>query len=267
VVTRVALFGIGGKMGITLARAICDSPAFELAAGVDPRAAGRSISDVIGVDGLTGKVVSGPDDLDPDLIDVGLDFSTAHAALGNLSWCATHHRNAVCGTTGLDQATLDQLREAFSASSCLVAPNFAISAVLAMRFAELAAPYFEGAEVIELHHNEKIDAPSGTAIETARRIGAARRAATERPFAPDPTQKGLDGARGATVSDNVHIHAVRLPGLVAHQEVLFGGTGQSLIIRQDSYDRSSFVPGVLLALEKVGELSGLVVGLDALIRI
>jgi 4-hydroxy-tetrahydrodipicolinate reductase len=179
--------------------------------------------------------------------------------------------HVVCGTTGIDDADKAHLAEQFSPESgvnCVLAANFAISAVLAMRLAELAAPFFDGVEIIELHHNLKVDAPSGTSIETAKRIAAARAATSEDAFSPDPTTKfSYEGARGAEVAPGVRVHAVRLPGLVAHEEILFGALGQSLSIRQDSYDRTSFVPGVLLAISRVSQLSGLTIGLDALIGI
>jgi 4-hydroxy-tetrahydrodipicolinate reductase len=168
----------------------------------------------------------------------------------------------VVGTTGLGAADIDQLRALFvDGVNCVVAPNFAIGAVLMVRFAELAAPWFETAEVIELHHDGKIDAPSGTAVLTAERMAAA-----SADWAADPTRtEVLPGARGGEGPAGIRVHAVRLRGLVAHQEVLLGTTGQSLSIRHDSYDRSSFMPGVLLAVKSVAHRPGVTVGLDALL--
>ena len=194
--------------------------------------------------------------------DVAVDFTVANAARENLRWCAANNVHAVVGTTGFAEAELAEFADLFehSPANAVIAPNFAIGAVLLMRFAELAAPYFETAEIIELHHNQKIDAPSGTAIHTAQRMAAA-----SKDWAADPTTDvNAEGARGSLV-EGIPVHSVRLQGMVAHEEVLFGTTGQSLSIRHDSYDRASFMPGVILAVRKVGELPGLTVGLDAVL--
>ncbi len=171
--------------------------------------------------------------------------------------------HAVIGTSGLgDDAIADADAPLFGAPpNCLVAPNFAIGAVLMIRLAELAAPFFDTAEIIELHHDGKADAPSGTAVHTADRLAAA-----SAEWAPDPTRTfNIPGARGAVGAAGIHIHSVRLRGLVAHQEVLLGTTGQSLSIRHDSYDRTSFMPGVLLAVKRIADHPGLTVGLDTLL--
>ena len=165
------------------------------------------------------------------------------------------------GTTGLTEDDLATIESSFTSSGCLVAANFAISAVLMMRFAEQAAPYFDSVEIIELHHDRKIDAPSGTAIATAARISAA-----SNEWGDDPTtNEVLVGARGSRSDGGIPIHAVRLRGLVAHQEVLFGTTGQSLTIRQDSYERTSFMPGVLLAVKAMDGRTGLTRDLDSIL--
>ena len=193
-------------------------------------------------------------------------FRSPTAATANALWCGAHGIHAVIGTTGLGEAALDELAAAFPASGgsgCVVAPNFAIGAVLMMRFAELAAPWFDTAEIIELHHDAKVDAPSGTAVSTATRMAAA-----SNQWGADPTRvETVEGARGGTGPGGIHIHSVRLRGLVAHQEVLLGGPGQSLTIRHDSYDRQSFMPGVLGAIRQVPERPGLTVGLDVLLGI
>jgi 4-hydroxy-tetrahydrodipicolinate reductase len=181
-----------------------------------------------------------------------------------MNWCADNGVHVVVGTTGFSHDDVADLEARFrqSAANAVVAPNFAIGAVLMMRFAELAAPYFETAEIIELHHDQKADAPSGTAILTAERMASAGK-----EWAADPTTKTVvPGARGANVGA-ISIHSVRLRGLVAHQEVILGTTGQSLTVRHDSYDRTSFMPGVLLAVRTVPEREGLTVGLDALLGI
>jgi 4-hydroxy-tetrahydrodipicolinate reductase len=200
---------------------------------------------------------------------VVVDFTVAEAARADLAWCADHGVHVVCGTTGFDGADLEAMRGWFAKKAhCVVAANFSIGAALMMRCAELCAPWAEGAEVIELHHNQKRDAPSGTSLETIRRMQVSRDAADSGPWAADPTEKELvSGARGASPGGGVHVHSVRLPGLVAHQEVLFGFSGETLMIRHDSFDRKSFMPGVLLAVRRVGGLEGLTVGLGSLLGI
>ena len=198
--------------------------------------------------------------------DVVVDFTTPHAVMDNLRWCVSAGLSAVVGTTGFDADRLATLRSWLSGApsvSVLVAPNFGIGAVLMMRFAAAAARYFESVEIVELHHPGKADAPSGTARRTAELVAAARRDAGVGP-APDATTTTLGGARGASV-DGVPVHAVRLAGLVAHQEVLLGGHGEVLTIRHDSMDRSSFIPGVLLGVRRVRERPGLTVGLESLL--
>jgi 4-hydroxy-tetrahydrodipicolinate reductase len=185
----------------------------------------------------------------------------AEAARTNLAWCALHGVHAVVGTTGLTEADLDDLRARFTRSACLVAANFSISAVLMMRFAEIAAPFFDTAEIIELHHDAKVDAPSGTALVTAERMAAA-----SSTWAPDPTtHEVVPGARGGLGPAGIRVHSVRMRGMTAHQEVVLGTTGQTLTIRQDSYDRASFMPGVVLACRRIAEHHGLVLGLDPLL--
>jgi 4-hydroxy-tetrahydrodipicolinate reductase len=178
-----------------------------------------------------------------------------------------HGIHAVSGTTGFDDGDLDSFRQAFGRgpAHCVIAANFAISAVLMARFAELAAPWFDTAEIVEYHHNAKRDAPSGTALATAARIAAAR---GEASWAPDPTvDEVLPGARGGLAPGGVRVHGVRMAGMLAHQEVLLGATGQTLTIRQDSYDRASFMPGVLLACRRIGDHPGVTIGLDALLGV
>lgn len=195
--------------------------------------------------------------------EVVVDFTVAAAARQNLPRIAAWGMHAVVGTTGLDAEDLAALRSAFSASNAVVAANFAIGAVLMMRFAEIAAPYFDSVEVIELHHDNKIDAPSGTATETVRRMAEA-----SAQWAPDPTRHEVfAGARGGVGPAGIHVHSVRLRGLVAHQEVLFGTAGQMLTIRHDSFDRVSFMPGVVLACKRIAAHPGLTIGLEPLLGI
>jgi 4-hydroxy-tetrahydrodipicolinate reductase len=195
--------------------------------------------------------------------EVAVDFTVIDAALANLAWCAEHGVHAVVGTSGFTPDHYGQLATMFTRSNCFVAPNFAIGAMLMVRFAELAAPYFETAEIIELHHNQKVDAPSGTAMHTAERM-----AARSGDWAADPTRThAIEGARGGAGAGGIRIHSVRLRGLVAHQEVVLGTAGQSLTVRHDSYDRESFMPGVLLAVKSVAGRPGLTVGLDTLLDV
>lgn len=263
---RVAVFGAAGRMGSTVCRAVAEDPDLELVGAVDPAGAGRTVAEISGVadDGAGRVVVRGrADELDAGA-EVAVDFSRLDACLENLAWCAAGGLHAVVGTSGFGPAQLERLAGLFPTGAgrpnCLVVPNFAVSAVLALRFAELAAPWFETAEVIELHHDGKVDAPSGTAIATAERLGAARRG---RAWASDPTRdEPLPGARGALHPSGVHIHAVRMRGMVAHEEIILGMAGQTLTIRQDSYDRQSFMPGVLMAIKAIPDLDGLTVGLE-----
>ncbi|MDO5031657.1 4-hydroxy-tetrahydrodipicolinate reductase [Corynebacterium sp.] len=202
------------------------------------------------------------------LVDNGaeiiVDFTQPSAVMDNLEFCIGHGIHCVVGTTGFDTERLAQVEEwtkAEGAGNVLIAPNFAISAVLTMVFAAQAAKCFETAEVIEFHHPTKLDAPSGTAVHTAQGIAAARKEAGLGEM-PDATEQSLDGARGANV-DGVPVHAVRTRGMVAHEEVIFGAEGQSLTIRQDSYDRSSFTPGVLVGVRQIADHPGLTVGLES----
>jgi len=256
----VGVFGAAGRMGRTVCEAVCADPELRLVAAVDPYHEGLDLRSVTGVDcdlaiGLDGGTLA------EAVAAVAVDFTVAAGARENLHWCAANGVHAVVGTTGLGEDDLHELASIFTTSNCVVAPNFAIGAVLMMRFAELAAPWFPTAEIIELHHDLKVDAPSGTAVLTAERMAAASHG-----WAPDPTvDHVVEGARGGRGPGGIPIHSVRLRGLVAHQEVLLGTTGQSLTVRHDSFDRSSYMPGVLLAVKAVGARPGLTVGLDAIL--
>ena len=242
---KVAVLGAQGRMGATVCQAVTDAPGLELVAGLD-------VGDDVAA--LAGRV------------DVAVDFTLPSATEANVHALLDAGIHAVVGTTGWDDAALDRVRahlERADGLGVLIAPNFALSAVLAMHFAAQAARFFESAEVIELHHPNKVDAPSGTAVATAQHIAAARTAAGLGVM-PDATETALDGARGADV-DGVPVHAVRLRGLVAHEEILFGNPGEQLTIRTDSFDRSSFMPGVLLAVREIAALPGLTVGLENLL--
>ncbi|MET0894250.1 MAG: 4-hydroxy-tetrahydrodipicolinate reductase [Acidimicrobiia bacterium] len=259
---RVGVLGAGGRMGVTVCQAVVDDPGMELVAAVDPQQVGIDLRQ-LGVNGASLNVTRHADALLDAGAEVAVDFTVLEAARSNLEWCADKGVHAVVGTSGFEHDEIDALAKRFDASSAnaVIAPNFAIGAVLMMRFAEMAAPYFDSAEIIELHHDGKVDAPSGTAISTAERMAAA-----SSEWSADPTTKvTLEGARGARGA-GIPIHSVRLRGLVAHQEVLLGKDGQSLTIRHDSYDRTScFMPGVLLAVRGVRERPGLTFGLDELL--
>ena len=258
---RVAVFGAGGRMGATVCAAVAADPDLNLVAAIDPHHAGFDLREVTRDQSLDAiQVGPSAESLDAEDVDVAIDFTVRQAAKKNLDWLAANGVHAVVGTTGFSQKDYNRLRKEFTKSNCIVAPNFAIGAVLMMRFAEMAAPYFESAEVIELHHGAKVDAPSGTAILTAQRMAKA-----SDDWIDDPTtDEVVDGARGGRAGP-IPIHSVRLQGLIAHQEVMLGTMGQSLTIRHDSYDRSSFMPGVLLAVKKVADTDGLTVGLDNLL--
>jgi 4-hydroxy-tetrahydrodipicolinate reductase len=250
-------------MGATVCDAVHADPELELVAAVDPHHAGIDLGQ-LGLHGTGLQISTRPNALVDAGAEVAVDFTVIDAARQNLQFCAEQGIHAVVGTTGFEDAELDALAKLFAESNAnaVIAPNFAIGAVLMMRFAELAAPYFETAEIVELHHDQKIDAPSGTAVLTAKRMAAA-----SGEWASDPTTTVVArGARGATV-DGIPVHSLRLRGLVAHQEVLLGTTGQSLTIRHDSYDRSSFMPGVLLAAKRVGDCPGLTIGLGSLLGV
>jgi 4-hydroxy-tetrahydrodipicolinate reductase len=252
---RVGVCGAGGRMGATVCRTVAADLDLELVAAVDPRAAGDNVEGVP----IARELKAFAD----TAADVVVDFTVADAARTTVPWLAMHGIHAVVGTTGLTADDLALFAQEFGKGgpNCVVAPNFSISAVVMMHCAGIAAPFFDTAEIVELHHDGKADAPSGTAIATAERMAAA-----SDQWAPDPTRtEVLAGARGGTGAAGIRIHAVRMRGMVAHQEVILGARGQSLTIRQDSYDRESFMPGVILACKKVAEQDGLVVGLEKLL--
>jgi 4-hydroxy-tetrahydrodipicolinate reductase len=268
---RVAVVGAGGRVGREVCRAVLAQADLDLVAAVDPGFDGSDLGGLVGAP-ADGLVVSGELDALPSSgAEVMVDFTRLEAARTTLEFCADRGIHAVVGTTGFSAVDLDRLALRFAgpdagSPNCIVAPNFAIGAVLMMRFAELAAPWFEGAEIIELHHDGKLDAPSGTAVRTAERMATARSSAGSGSFPPDHTTTPvLSGARGGAGPAGVRIHSVRLPGLVAHQEVVLGTVGQSLTIRHDAYDRTSFVDGVVLAVHEVPSRPGLTLGIEPLL--
>lgn len=239
---KVAIIGAKGRVGSTVAAGLRETEGITVVAELD----------------------RGDDLARATEADVAVDFTVPDAVMGTLEFLIAHGVHVVVGTTGFDEDKLRQVRawvDAADGVGVLIAPNFAISAVLAMSFAAQAAKYFESAEVVEYHHPNKLDAPSGTARHTAAGIAAARRAASLDP-APDATVEELEGARGATV-EGIPVHAVRMSGMNAHEEIILGTQGQTLTIRQDSYDRTSFVPGVAIGVREVARHPGLTVGLDS----
>lgn len=249
--TRVGVVGAKGRMGQEVCSAVRDDPALELVAEIDI------------TDPPKNPLNDPPDDLLELLLDarceVVVDFTVAPAARETLRFLAANGIHAVVGTTGFSDEDLALFADIFTESNCLIAPNFAIGAVLMMRFAELAAPHFSTAEVIEYHHDAKVDAPSGTAVHTADRIASA-----SAEWGDDPTHNEvLPGARGGRGPGGVRVHSVRMRGVVANQEVLMGTTGQTLSIRHDTVDRTSFMPGVLLGCKRIADFEGLTLGLDA----
>ncbi|MGW3653833.1 4-hydroxy-tetrahydrodipicolinate reductase [Streptomyces sp. NPDC000878] len=240
---RVAVLGANGRIGSEAVRAVEAAEDMELVAALSRGDKLETLAD-------TGA-------------QVAVELTTPASVMGNLDFCVRHGIHAVVGTTGWTDDRLAQLRSWLAQSpetGVLIAPNFSIGAVLTMRFAQIAAPYFESVEVIELHHPNKVDAPSGTAARTAQLIAEARAKAGSAP-APDATVTALDGARGANV-DGVPVHSVRLRGLLAHQEVLLGGEGETLTVRHDSLHHSSFMPGILLGARRVVDTPGLTFGLE-----
>ena len=241
---KVGVLGATGKVGSAVVAGVEKADDLQLAARVS---AGDSLQVLV-----------------DEGVDVIVDFTTPNAVMDNLEFCINNGIHCVVGTTGFDDERYQKVRDWCAANEgvgVLIAPNFAISAVLTMAFARQAAPFFESAEVVEFHHPNKLDAPSGTAVKTAQGIADARKEAGLADM-PDATEQALDGSRGANV-DGVPVHAVRMQGMVAHEEVIFGTTEQSLTIRQDSYGRESFVPGVLTGVREVANRPGLTIGLDA----
>ena len=240
---KVGVIGAAGRMGSTVCDAVSGDDELELVARVD-------IDDSL-------------DDLVAAGAEVAVDFTTPDAVAGDVRWCLEHGIHAVVGTTGLSDSDLAAIADAAaeSAANAFVAPNFAVGAVLMMRFAAQAAPYFESAEIVERHHENKLDAPSGTALRTAGLMNEARGKSWPAPAGSTET---LAGSRGGD-AEGVRVHSLRVKGSVAHQEVVLGAAGETLTIRHDSLDRSSFMPGVLLAIKRVQALDGVTVGLENLL--
>ncbi len=245
---KVGVLGAKGRMGQEVMRVVNEAPDLELVAALD---LGDSL-----------------DQLVSNEAEIVVDFTTPDSVMANLEFAINHGIHAVVGTTGFDVdrlAKVESIATKHPGVGILIAPNFGLGAVLMMEFSKKAARYFESVEIVELHHPNKVDAPSGTSTRTAELISNARAQAGLSPM-PDATKTGLDGARGAIVGD-VHIHSVRLRGLLAHQEVLFGGPGETLSIRHDSLDRLGFMPGVLLGIREVSKHAGITYGLEGFLSL
>jgi 4-hydroxy-tetrahydrodipicolinate reductase len=251
---RVGVLGADGKMGRVVSGAVSADPDMELVAAVDPSSAGRRHSaQAVEIAGDLGPLVDAR-------VEVAVDFTRPDAVMGNIRFCVEHGIHAVVGTTGIGPDRLGEIEGWLGDRpevGVIVAPNFSVGAVVAQRLAEEAARFFPAAEVIELHHDRKLDAPSGTAAATARRIASARKEGWTGPA-------GGQAFRGGEV-EGVRVHSVRLPGLVAHQEVIFGAQGQTLTIRHDAPDRTCYLPGVLMAIREIAGRPGLTVGLEPLL--
>ncbi|MFZ4452301.1 4-hydroxy-tetrahydrodipicolinate reductase [Salibacterium aidingense] len=263
--TSIILAGPRGKMGREAVQLIRETETFELAAAVDSKNAGKQLAELPGMPDEQALVY---DDMRTCLeeaeADVLVDLTTPSAGKQHLELALDHHVRPVVGTTGFTDADIERLREKAEEKElgAIIAPNFAVGAILMMKLSQIAAKYFSDAEIIEMHHDNKLDAPSGTAAKTASMINEIR----PHKLQGHPEEKEQqEGARGAE-TDGLRIHSVRLPGLVAHQEVLFGGSGQTLKIRHDSYNRQSFMPGVKLAVEQVMQVKTLVYGLENIIE-
>lgn len=263
---KVIVSGAGGKMGKEVLKAVHFAEDMDLVGAVDPAHVGEDIGDLAGIGPIGVTVVSSVEKAIQQAGSAGyiVDFTAPHVVYDNVLTALAGGLKVVFGTTGLTDSQLAHIDEQARQKNLGVihAPNFSMGAVLMMRFAKEAAQYVKAAEIIELHHDEKKDAPSGTAVKTAEMMREARKEQFSRPA--DDNLQQLEGARGALVHD-IPIHSVRLPGLVAHQEVILGLAGETLRIRHDSMDRASFMPGVLLALRKVDEVEGLLYGLEHLL--
>jgi 4-hydroxy-tetrahydrodipicolinate reductase len=255
-VKRVAINGGAGRMGQIIAAGLRGLGRFEIVTLVDVHEP-RELFEATYATSLA--------DVDASTVDVVVDFSTPEGVVSSASWCAQHGVALVIGTTGLSSEQRAQVDVASTKVGVVIAANYSVGAVLSERFAAMAAPYFDVVEIIELHHDKKADAPSGTSLAASKAIVAARTAAGKGPISDPTTRHTLKGARGAEADGGIKIHSIRLPGLVAHQEILFGGPGEGLLIRHDSFDRVSFIQGVALAVDAVDATPRLIDGIDSLV--
>jgi 4-hydroxy-tetrahydrodipicolinate reductase len=264
-VIRVGVLGAAGRMGRLVSQAIAEDPDLALVAAINPSFEGEHLGTMIGHPEIEVRISQEIETLLQAETEVAVDFTTPQAVMDNIRWAIEHAMHIVVGTTGIGPKELAEIERLIEdegqESNIIVAPNFAVGAVLLQRFAALAARHFPAAEIIELHHEGKLDAPSGTALATAERMAKAREESWK-----GPDKETVPGVRGGDV-EGTRIHSVRLPGLVAHQEVIFGGLGQTLTIRHDAPQRLSYMPGVLLAIKSVIGRPGLTVGLEPLLEL
>jgi 4-hydroxy-tetrahydrodipicolinate reductase len=262
-VIRVGVIGALGKMGQLVCRAVAEHPDLVLVAAINPSRPGVSIGDAIGHPEVDVEVSPQLETLLQAETEVAVDFTVPEVVMENIRWCVDHAMHMVVGTTGIGPDELDEIHHWIDMEGgdahVVVAPNFSLGAVIAQRFAEAAARFFPAAEIIELHQDQKADAPSGTAAATASRMAAAR----EEKWTGPATEK-VPGVRGGEV-EGIRVHSVRLPGLVAHQEVIFGALGQTLSVRHDAYDRTCYLPGVILAIKEIAMRPGLTLGLEPIL--
>lgn len=262
---RVLVNGAAGKMGREVCRAVLAEPDLKLSQAVDinPSSKEKDVGELIGQGSLDVPIQGSLDEALAKKPEVMVDFTHPDGVMDNIRKAISHNVHAVVGTTGIKEADLDEIKGLLktSSSNVFIAPNFAIGAVLMMELSKIAAHYMKSCEIIELHHDQKADAPSGTAIKTAHALDL-----PERERLSKKEKETIDSVRGGVV-DGTHIHSVRLPGLVAHQEVIFGGVGQTLTIRHDSISRESFMPGVIMAVKAVSKRPGLTYGLENLLKI
>jgi len=260
---RIAFNGILGKMGRSISAGLAADPDFEICAGYDLSANSSILREGLKIGKVCVKLCGNMEELFTCKPDVVIDFSNGSAFIELVRSATRHNVSLIVGTTGISDEDLNYARQLVNESdiAAIVAPNFSIGAVLMMKFASLASDYFKGCEIIELHHDQKIDAPSGTAVQTA---GAIKNSLKKEHRLKENEFEKYEGARGAMVN-GIHVHSVRLPGLLAHQEVILGAQGQTLTIRHDTYDRSAYLPGVILAIRKLVDVKGLVCGLENLI--
>ncbi len=252
----LAIIGGAGRMGQAMAAGLSTHGDFKISALVDidtPR-------ELFGA-----TYYSTINEIDSSTVDVVIEFSSPESVVTSASWCATNKVGLVIGTTGLSAQQRSAIEDAGKKTGVLIASNFSLGAVLSERFAAMAAPYFDRVEIIELHHDKKVDAPSGTSITTAQGIAKSRKEAGLTSISDVTERETFPGSRGADAVDGVRIHSVRLPGLVAHQEVLFGGPGEGLTIRHDSFDRTSFVQGVAIAATAIGSTPCFLSGIESLL--
>jgi 4-hydroxy-tetrahydrodipicolinate reductase len=260
---KILVAGFKGRMGHTTVKMVLDHPEFELSGVYDPRSVENNLNEIAEFSQLDVPAYHQLTDIDADQAEVWIDFTAPQAVFENVKFALEHDISPVVGTTGLKDEQVAELKKIAHEKQVggLIAPNFGISAVLLMQFAKQAAKYFPDVEIIEMHHDQKLDAPSGTAINTAKMIAEVRK----EHYQGNPAEtESIPGARGANYQ-GMRIHSVRLPGYVAHEQVLFGGPGEALTIRQDSFDRSSFMSGVAVAAGKVRDQHELLVGLENLL--